>query len=109
RIGPGATLSFSPMGLPMPLLRHAARALLTMLVAAACCLPVGGDEAAALAGLRQGGYVALMRHAQAPGGAGDPPGFRLDDCRTQRNLSAKGRVDAKVIAARLRAKGIAIG
>jgi phosphohistidine phosphatase SixA len=78
-----------------------------MLVAAACCLPAGADEAAALAGLRQGGYVALMRHAQAPGGAGDPPGFRLDDCRTQRNLSAKGRADAVAVGERLKRDGVA--
>lgn len=47
-----------------------------------------------------------MRHAEAPGGAGDPPGFRLDDCATQRNLSAQGRADAAVIGARLRQTGI---
>src|SRR5262249_32641670 len=91
----------------MPFLRRAACALLTMLVAAACCLPAGADEAAALAALRQGGYVALMRHAQAPGGAGDPPGFRLDDCRTPRNLSAKGRADAVAVGDRLKREGIA--
>ena len=40
--------------------------------------------------LRQGGTVALFRHARAPG-TGDPPNFRLDDCSTQRNLSDEGR------------------
>jgi phosphohistidine phosphatase SixA len=65
-------------------------------------------EAAAWSALRQGGYVALMRHADAPGGAGDPPGFRLEDCATQRNLSEKGRADAKAMGARLAAEGIAI-
>jgi phosphohistidine phosphatase SixA len=49
-----------------------------------------------------------MRHADAPGGAGDPAGFRLDDCATQRNLSAKGRADALRIGARLRSEGIAV-
>jgi phosphohistidine phosphatase SixA len=57
--------------------------------------------------LREGGHVALMRHADAPGGFGDPPGFRVDDCATQRNLSAKGRADAIRIGARLRSEGIA--
>jgi hypothetical protein len=47
-------------------------------------------EAEAWTALRAGRHVALMRHTDAPGGAGDPPGFRLDDCATQRNLSAKG-------------------
>jgi phosphohistidine phosphatase SixA len=45
--------------------------------------------------LRQGtGYVVLLRHAQAEPGTGDPPGFRLNDCSTQRNLSAEGRIQA---------------
>jgi phosphohistidine phosphatase SixA len=49
-----------------------------------------------------------MRHTDAPGGAGDPPGFRVDDCATQRNLSAKGRADAARIGARLRSEGVAV-
>lgn len=42
--------------------------------------------------------VVLFRHALAPGG-GDPPGFRLDDCASQRNLSAEGRAQAERIGA----------
>jgi phosphohistidine phosphatase SixA len=64
-------------------------------------------EAEAWAALRAGRHVALMRHADAPGGVGDPPGFRIDDCATQRNLSARGRADAATISARLKAEGIA--
>ena len=68
---------------------------------------VAADEAAgAWKALRAGGHVALMRHADAPGGAGDPPGFRVDDCATQRNLSEKGRVDAAKIGERLKQEGI---
>ena len=48
-----------------------------------------------------------MRHADAPGGVGDPPGFRVDDCATQRNLSEKGRADAAKIGLRLESEGIA--
>ena len=54
---------------------------------------------------RQPGAVLLMRHATAPGG-GDPPGFRLGDCATQRTLSAAGRAEAQAIGARLAAAGI---
>jgi phosphohistidine phosphatase SixA len=68
----------------------------------------GAAEAEAWAALRAGRHVALMRHTDAPGSAGDPPGFRLDDCATQRNLSAKGRVDAATIGARLKSEGIAV-
>ena len=81
--------------------------ILTLFVLAWCGSATQADEAAALAALRHGGHVALMRHAQAPGGAGDPPGFRLDDCRTQRNLSAKGRVDAVAVGERLKRDGVA--
>ena len=65
------------------------------------------DEAAAWAALRQGGVVALMRHGDAPG-VGDPEGWRIDDCTTQRNLSERGRDEARSVGARLRAERIAI-
>ena len=66
------------------------------------------DQAAdAWNALRAGAHVALMRHADAPGGAGDPPGFRIEDCATQRNLSPKGRADAEKIGSQLRQQGIA--
>lgn len=52
--------------------------------------------------LRTGrGYAVLMRHALAPG-TGDPAGFRLGDCSTQRNLSAEGRRQAIAIGAQWR-------
>lgn len=40
------------------------------------------------------GVHAIMRHATAPG-YGDPDEFRLNDCKTQRNLSDKGRNEAR--------------
>lgn len=52
--------------------------------------------------LREGrGYAVLLRHAIAPG-TGDPAGFRLGDCSTQRNLSAEGRRQAIAIGAQWR-------
>ncbi len=59
-----------------------------------------------LAALQRPGAVALMRHATAPG-TGDPPGFRLGDCATQRNLSGEGRAEAQRTGAMLREGGIA--
>ena len=50
----------------------------------------------ALRRLRQGGVVVMFRHALAPG-TFDPPEFKLGDCRTQRNLSAVGRLQAQQI------------
>jgi len=46
--------------------------------------------------LRAGGVVVGLRHALAPG-TFDPPGFRLGDCATQRNLNEEGRSQAKRI------------
>lgn len=48
----------------------------------------------------------MIRHALAPG-TNDPTGFRLDDCTTQRNLSAEGRAQAARIGELFRANGIA--
>lgn len=58
------------------------------------------------ASLRRPESFALIRHATAPG-TDDPPGFRLDDCATQRNLSAEGRAQAARIGDLFRANGIA--
>lgn len=66
------------------------------------------DEGAAWAALRGGAAIVLMRHADAPG-SGDPAGVRLDDCRTQRNLSEQGRADARAAGERLRTERIAVG
>lgn len=55
--------------------------------------------------LAQGGVVVLLRHARTEPGVGDPPGFRLQECRTQRNLSAEGREDAARIGAAFAARG----
>jgi phosphohistidine phosphatase SixA len=67
------------------------------------------DQSAAWSALGAGGHVALVRHAEAPGAPGDPAGFKLSDCATQRNLSAKGRRDAAALGARLRSKGVGVG
>ena len=62
---------------------------------------------AAWQALRDGGTVALFRHARAPG-TGDPPQFRLEDCSTQRNLSAEGRRQAQAIGEQFRARQIPV-
>ncbi|MGJ9419131.1 histidine phosphatase family protein [Massilia sp. CMS3.1] len=49
--------------------------------------------------LRGGGVTVMMRHAATNPGIGDPPGFKLGDCATQRNLSDAGRADARAIGA----------
>ena len=47
--------------------------------------------------LRRGGCALMLRHTQTEPGIGDPPGYRLDQCATQRNLSGEGQQQAKRI------------
>lgn len=75
-------------------------------------IPVHASAAASdsfWAELKQGGRIVLMRHAQTVPGVGDPPGFVLGDCSTQRNLSAEGRADAQRIGAEFRRRAIPVG
>lgn len=55
--------------------------------------------------LKRAGAVALMRHALAPG-TGDPAGFALLDCTTQRNLDQRGRDQARETGEALRRNGV---
>ncbi|WP_300497950.1 histidine phosphatase family protein, partial [uncultured Methylophaga sp.] len=49
--------------------------------------------------------VIILRHALAPG-VGDPEGFDLEECQTQRVLSSEGRQQAIEIGQKLRESGI---
>jgi len=46
--------------------------------------------------LKKGNKIILIRHALAPGG-GDPDGFKINDCKTQRNLNQTGINQSKKI------------
>jgi phosphohistidine phosphatase SixA len=98
-----ADLSLSPLLSEDEAMRaafHVAAILLLACVASPAWASDGMWQA-----LRDGRAVLLMRHALAPG-TGDPPGFRVEDCATQRNLSAEGRAQARRAGAALRASGI---
>ena len=45
---------------------------------------------------QEGNKIILIRHSLAPGG-GDPPGFKINDCKTQRNLNRTGINQSKKI------------
>jgi broad specificity phosphatase PhoE len=67
------------------------------------------DSQEAWAALAKGGHVALIRHGNAPPGyGGDPPGFRFDDCSTQRNLDDKGRAQARALGEAFRSHGVRV-
>jgi phosphohistidine phosphatase SixA len=64
---------------------------------------VADDAAIAL---RRGGVAVLLRHAATEPGIGDPPGFRLGDCSTQRQLSEPGRAQSRRIGDWFIARGL---
>lgn len=80
-----------------------AASLATALPAAAQSAPADPWPA-----LRKENAIVLFRHAEAPG-VGDPDGFRLGDCATQRNLSEAGREQARRSGESLRQQRIPVG
>ena len=84
-----------------------------LMLGLACALPArvpaGVPSAELWQRLQGGGLVLLVRHAATDPGIGDPPGFALAQCRTQRNLSASGRRDAEALGALVRAHGVPVG
>jgi|SRR5690554_376773 len=62
-------------------------------------------ESEAWTALAEGRAVLMMRHALAPG-TGDPDGFDLEDCSTQRNLNSVGREQARSWGPFLASRGI---
>jgi len=87
------------------------RALLLLALAGRLAWPAAGspaDEEQLWRLLAGGGQVVLVRHAVTTPGVGDPPGLRLEDCATQRNLSDEGRAEARRLGAAFRARGIPV-
>jgi broad specificity phosphatase PhoE len=82
------------------------------LLLAAACWPLAAraveEEVAPWPRLREGGLVVLVRHASTEAGLGDPPGYRLDECRTQRNLSESGRAEARRLGERFREERVRV-
>ena len=55
---------------------------------------IASDQAWNIA--QEGNKIILIRHSLAPGG-GDPTGFKINDCKTQRNLNRTGINQSKKI------------
>jgi broad specificity phosphatase PhoE len=70
--------------------------------------PAHADESLWQA-LQQGGHVLIIRHALTTPGFGDPAGFKLEQCSTQRNLSDEGRAQARRMGEGLRERKVPIG
>jgi len=84
------------------------RAFVVAALAVASSPRAFGVEADVWRRLREGKHVILMRHASTEPGLGDPAGYKLEDCATQRNLSEAGRDEARRIGERFRAEKVPI-
>jgi hypothetical protein len=69
--------------------------------------PAAADDDPLWAMLEAGGKIVMFRHATAPG-MFDPPGMRLDDCATQRNLDEQGSGEARRIGEAFRVRQIPV-
>jgi phosphohistidine phosphatase SixA len=88
--------------------RRLASGLIGLLAIVAPGVAADGAEEA-WAALAVGGHVALIRHGNAPPGhGGDPPGFRIEDCKTQRNLDERGREQARALGDLFRGRGVRV-
>ena len=72
------------------------RGLIALCVIGGVHAGAAADDMALLRELRSGA-VLLMRHTQTTAGVGDPPGWHLERCESQRNLDASGIAHAKRI------------
>jgi broad specificity phosphatase PhoE len=80
-----------------------------ILLALALAMPPAHADEAIWQSAREGGHVLFVRHALTNPGFGDPPGFKLEACATQRNLSAQGRAQAQRLGETLRERKVPIG
>ena len=78
---------------------------LMLLASAATAEP----EAELLAQLRQGGYVLFLRHTSTDFSQDDSRMKSFEDCATQRNLTEKGRDEARVLGEHVKRLKIPIG
>ncbi len=95
--------------------------LMPRLLAFVAAVALGGGSSAAVArgasetsaaiwqALKKGDHVVLLRHTETVPGIGDPPGYKLNDCATQRNLSELGRQHAIVWGKAFTANGVSVG
>src|SRR2546425_9754279 len=85
----------------MPLLRY-----LLLFVAASAWAQPGPDL---VRQLREGGYVLFMRHTSTDFSQNDSKMTSYEDCANQRNLTDKGRAEARDIGAHVQRLAIPIG
>ena len=84
------------------------RVLLLLLALSLPAIPAHADDDPWLILKQEPSAIVLFRHANAPG-TGDPAGFVLGNCATQRNLDDRGRAEARAIGLAFGERGLAVG
>ena len=90
---------------PVP---HRAVLSVVFLVLLAARPAAAADDETTWKRLAGGGQAVLIRHAITTPGVGDPPGMRLQECGTQRNLTDEGRAHARRVGEAFRARKIPV-
>lgn len=88
--------------------RNGCRPVLFLCLFVACRVFAAPDPGIA-AQLREGGYVLYMRHASTDFSQDDAQMKDFADCAHQRNLTDKGRAEARQVASQLKRLAIPIG
>jgi len=86
-----------------------ARVSIGIVLAAFTFLAWAQPDAALLRQLREGGYVLYMRHASTDFSQNDSRMTSYEDCASQRNLTDKGRDEARAVGEHIKRLGIPIG
>jgi len=83
--------------------------VLLLLLLALCCPAWAQPSQALLEQLREGGYVLYLRHASTDFSQNDSRMTSYEDCSSQRNLTDKGRDEARAIGEHVKRLKIPIG
>lgn len=86
-----------------------ARICLAVSLLLAAAPAVSDADAALLAKLRQGGYVLFLRHTSTDFTQNDARMTTYEDCANQRNLTDKGRAEARALGEHIARLAIPIG
>ena len=86
-----------------------ARLSCLVLLLLAACRSLAAPDPALVERLREGGYVLYMRHASTDFSEGDSNSRSYEDCANQRNLTEKGRDEARAVGEHLKRLRIPVG
>src|SRR5258708_1000921 len=95
--------------LEMPPRGNLLRALVSCLSISFAAQAWGQSDPSLLAKLREGGYVLYMRHTSTDFSQNDTSSRSFEDCANQRNLTDKGRDDARAVGDPTSRFGIPLG